>query len=152
MKTKKEDNITHPLTILCTFALGMLFFVLSVFPPARVGMVLILMGISFCCVTLFLAFQLFSKFRQSRRGAIYVWAVCLLSIAVLAIGWFTLTWPAYMLIELIESIYAFPPEATAAITLIKNMIGWFLIIMAFGLLLWAILASTRREEVTYPIG
>jgi len=90
-------------------------------------------------------------FNKNKRGALYIWAVCLLSIVVLAMGWFTLTYPTFMIIDLIEDMYDFPPEATASIGLIKSVLGWFLILMALGLIIWALVASSRREDVTYPI-
>jgi len=74
----------------------------------------------------------------------------LLAIVVLAMAWFTLTWPTFQIIAFIENVYTFPTEAAPAITLIKNVIAWFLIIMALGLLLWAYVMSQRKEDVTYP--
>lgn len=91
------------------------------------------------------------RLKQDRRGALWIWAVCLLAIVTLAMGWFTLTWPAFIIIDTIESKFDFPPEATAPISLIKAVMGWFLIFMSLGLLLWAFVHSQRREEVTYPV-
>ena len=86
----------------------------------------------------------------NNKGAMWIWAVCILSLVVLAMGWFTLTWPTFLIIETIESQYSFPSEATNAITLMKTVLGWFLILMALGLLAWAFVNSQKREEITYP--
>jgi len=57
-----------------------------------------------------------------------------------------------MLIEQIEGVYDFPAETIPAINLIKAVMGWFLILMTLGLLLWAYVNSQRREDITYPVG
>jgi len=113
-------------------------------------------GMSFLALSIIFSVMLLRSFEKKpsqprqNRGAIWIWTVCLLAIVVLAMGWFTLTWPTFIIIETIESQFTFPPEATNAITLMKTVMGWFLILMALGLLLWAFVNSQRREEVTYP--
>jgi len=83
---------------------------------------------------------------MNNRGAIWIWAVAFLAIAFLSLAWFCLTWPTSMLIETVEAQYSFPSEATAAITLIKNILAYFLVVMAIGLLLWVAVKSQQREE------
>lgn len=89
------------------------------------------------------------RFKDDKRGIMWVWAVCLLTIVVMSMAWFTLSWPAFMIIDSILASYSFPPTARLAITLVSNVISWFLIIMTLGLLLWAIVNSQRKEETTY---
>jgi len=133
---------------------------INVFQSIEFGVFFLCLGIGFAIMgwaSMFFIFcpdewaSLKKAFRRNRRGAIWIWAVCLLALVVLAMGWFTLTWPTYMIINYIESVYTFPPEAQPAVTLMKNVIAWFLIFMALGLLLWAYVASQRREEISYPM-
>ena len=91
------------------------------------------------------------KMIRNKRGALWIWAVCLLSIVTLAVAWFTLTWPVFMFIDAIQEHYTFPAQVQPAISLIVAVMGWFLILMSLGLLLWAYVNSQRREEVTYPV-
>jgi len=113
-------------------------------------------GISFLVLSIIFSVMVVRSFDKKasqprqNKGAIWVWAVCLLALVVLAMGWFTLTWPTFIIIETIEAQFSFPPEATNAINLMKNVLGWFLILMALGLLGWAFVNSQRREEITYP--
>ncbi len=90
-----------------------------------------------------------NRFKDDKRGIMWVWAVCLLTIVVMSMAWFTLSWPAFMIIDAVLASYNFPPTARLAITLTGNVISWFLIMMVLGLLLWAFVNSQRREETTY---
>jgi uncharacterized membrane protein len=89
------------------------------------------------------------QFKDDKRGVMWVWAICLLTIVVMSMAWFTLSWPAFMIIDAVLASYSFPPTARLAITLVSNVISWFLIMMVLGLLLWAFVNSQRREETTY---
>lgn len=134
------------LAIICFFVLPMAQGVELYFFSVALGVGFAIMGF----VNLTLIFK--KSIKKDKRGALWIWAVCLLAIVTLAIGWFTLTWPTFILIETIENVYTFPPEQQNAINLIKTVMGWFLIFMSLGLLLWAYVNSQRREDVTYPIG
>jgi len=90
-----------------------------------------------------------NRFKDDKQGIMWVWAVCLLTIVVMSMAWFTLSWPAFMIIDSILASYSFPPTARLAITLTSNVISWFLILMVLGLVLWAFVNSQRREETTY---
>lgn len=90
------------------------------------------------------------RFKDDKKGIMWVWAMCLLTIVVMSIAWFTLSWPAFMILDQILASYTFPPTARLAITLTTNVISWFLIMMVLGLLLWAFVNSQRREDQTYP--
>jgi len=90
-----------------------------------------------------------NRFKDDKQGILWVWAVCLLTIIVMSIAWFTLSWPAFMIIDAVLASYSFPPTARLAITLTSNVISWFLILMVLGLVLWAFVNSQRREDQTY---
>ena len=152
--TKKE---TDPLIIINFALFGIVFLFASMIMPTTETIILLFSlgtGFSLFAVTLGLNIVRVTEktFQKNKRAALWIWAVCLLSITVMALAWFVLTWPTYMIIEYIEPVYTFPPEATPAITLVKNVIAWFLILMSLGLLLWAYVHSQRREDVTYPVG
>jgi len=86
---------------------------------------------------------------KNKKGALWLWAVAVLTIMVMAIAWFALTWPTFMLIEKVEGEYNFPAEVQPAIAFIKVVLEWFLILMAFGLLLWIFVNSQRKKDVVY---
>lgn len=90
------------------------------------------------------------RFKEDTHGVMWVWAVCLLTIVVMSMAWFTLSWPAFMIIDAVLASYNFPPTARLAITLTSNVISWFLILMVLGLVLWAFVNSQRKEDVSYP--
>lgn len=151
---KEKEN--SPLLIVILSLWGILsLFVSMVMPTLETIILLFSLGAGLILFGVALAFNIIrvseKTFRKNKRAALWIWTVCLLSITVLALAWFVLTWPTFMIIDYIESVYTFPPEAAPAITLIKNVLGWFLILMALGLLLWAYVNSQRREEITYPV-
>jgi hypothetical protein len=154
MKTKLEQHVVKVLLLTC-WGVAMLF-ISGIMPTFELGMFVYGIGAMLTGIGVILIFSLVysedKKVVRAKRGAMWIWAVCLLSIGVLALGWFVLMWPTYMIIQTIEGAYNFPPEATGAIGLIKTVIAWFLILMALGLLLWAFVSSQRREEITYPVG
>lgn len=90
------------------------------------------------------------RFKKDQKGIMWVWAVCLLTIVIMSIAWFTLSWPAFLILDAVLASYSFPPTARLAITLVSNVISWFLILMTLGLLLWAFVNSQRKEDVSYP--
>ena len=91
------------------------------------------------------------RLQEDKSGILWIWAVCLLTIVIMSIAWFTLSWPAFMILDAILASYTFPPTARLAITLVSNVISWFLILMTIGLLFWAFVNSGRRETETYRI-
>ena len=91
------------------------------------------------------------RMQHANQGALWIWAVCLLAIAVLALAWLPLSMVSYMMIDILEGIFTFPPQARTAIDLLKAVIAWFLVLMLLGLLLWAYVNSQKREDVTYPV-
>ena len=95
--------------------------------------------------------QELEHFKTDKSGILWVWAVCFLTIIVMSIAWFTLSWPAFMILDAILAAYSFPPSARLAITLVSNVISWFLILMTLGLLFWAFINSGRRETETYGV-
>jgi len=154
--TKKEKE-NNPLLIINLNLIGIVFLFASMIMPTIETIILLFsLGAGFSLFGVALALNIIrvseKNIKKNKRAALWIWAVCLLSITVMALAWFVLTWPTFMIIEYIESVYTFPPEVTPAITLVKNVIGWFLILMSLGLLLWAYVHSQRREDVTYPVG
>lgn len=153
MKKKQESDLMLGTMLTC---FGIMFMFIALFLHSQEIIIFsFTLGaglIGFGLALLFNLIRVTEKLFKQRKAALYIWAVCLLAISVLSLGWFVLTWPTYQIITYIESVYTFPPEATNAITLIKNVIAWFLILMALGLLLWAYVMSQKREEVTFPVG
>ena len=82
--------------------------------------------------------------------ALWIWAISLMTIVVYSIAWFTLAWPYYMVVEAVENSYTFESPADLTIDLMNTVVEWHPIIMILGLLLWAFVASQRREDITYP--
>jgi len=156
--TEKQKNENDPLWVLLLVVAGLLgvssvFFVSNVelmFFAVFLGLTLILVGVLFAFNIIHVSEKQLQKLKKNRKGALWIWAVCLLSIVTLAIAWFALTWPVFMFIDAIQEHYTFPAQVQPAISLIIAVMGWFLILMSLGLLLWAYVNSQRREEVTYP--
>lgn len=152
-----KENENNPLLIIILSLWGILVLLVSMVMPTLELIVLFFSlgaGLSLFGVALALNIIRVNEktFRKNKSAALWIWAVCLLSIVTLALAWFVLTWPTFMIIDYIEGVYTFPPEAAPAITLVKNVMAWFLILMALGLLLWAYVNSQRKEELTYPVG
>jgi hypothetical protein len=92
------------------------------------------------------------RFRDNKSAIVWVWAVCLLAIVVHSIVWMVLCWPLYITLDAIEAAYTFPAVATNTINLIRMVAALEETVMVLGLLAWAFINSSRREEVTYPVG
>jgi len=155
---KKKEN-DDSMTILLLVVAGLVGVSGMFLPNIELAVFSLALGMGLMFIGVLLAFNFIrvsekrlKKLKENKRGALWIWAVALLAIVTLAIGWFALTWPAFMLIEQIEGVYDFPAETIPAINLIKAVMGWFLILMTLGLLLWAYVNSQRREDVTYPVG
>jgi len=151
-KTKSEDNVLMTLLLVVAGLIGISG--IFIIPNMELAFLSLTMGLGLTMFGVALAFNFIrvseKQLKRDKRGALWIWAVCLLAIVTLAIGWFALTWPAFMLIDTIESVYDFPAETQPAINLIKTVMGWFLILMTLGLLSWAYVMSQRKEELTYP--
>lgn len=119
---------------------------------AIIGMNLIGWGLLFNRKELLNEWKEAHKLVENEKGALWIWAVALLGIIAMSFTWFVLAWPTFEVILNIESTFAFPPEAQTTVTLLKTVISWFPVIFVLGLLLWAFVASQKREEVTYPVG
>jgi hypothetical protein len=90
------------------------------------------------------------SFKDNRSGIIWVWAVCFLSIIVYSIAWFSLGWGFNLFIDAIEASYTFESPTDVTVALLKTVVAWHPIIFVFGMILWALVNSQRREDVTYP--
>jgi len=84
--------------------------------------------------------------RMNNKGALWLWSVAILTIIVMALAWFVLTWPTFMIIDFVESQYTFQGSSAYAATFVKNVLSWFLVLMSLGLLLWLYVNSQRKSE------
>ena len=91
------------------------------------------------------------RFRDGKSAIVWVWAVCLLSIVVHSMAWLVLCWPMYVTLDAIEASYTFPSQATNTINLIRSVAALEETVFVLGMLAWAFINSSRREEVTYPV-
>lgn len=91
------------------------------------------------------------KLRENTRGIVWVWVVALATLALMAIAWWSLGQVAFMVMDQVESQYAFPSESLATIGFVRNVLAFFLLIMTVGIIVWALVNSARREDVTYPV-
>ncbi len=94
--------------------------------------------------------KVLSKWRRNRQGVLYVWAVVAIAIAVMLILWFPLSWLVYLTIDTCTSAFNYPAEAQGTITLMKNVVAWFVDIFVGGFIVWAYVASQRRDPYTEP--
>ncbi|MEM1589812.1 MAG: hypothetical protein QW175_05290 [Candidatus Bathyarchaeia archaeon] len=85
---------------------------------------------------------------MNNRGVAWIWVSCLIAIVIFSIAWFVLSPVALTIIDSVTAYY--PSDIQWVITIAKNVLQWFPIIMIFGLLLWAYVRSQRPQDVSYP--
>lgn len=88
------------------------------------------------------------KWRRNRKGVLYIWVAVALFITTIIIMWFPLSWVCYTVIDTCTSSYAYPVEAQGTITLLKNVVAWFVTGAVGGFVVWAYVASQRRDPYT----
>ncbi len=97
------------------------------------------------------------EFKEDKRGIVWVWVVALLTWAIMAIAYFSLSMVVYMVLDQAEAFIPWstaPPWADSylqTINLTRNVCGWFLIIMTVGIIGWALLSSARHVGDTGPV-
>lgn len=87
---------------------------------------------------------------EDKRGIVWVWVVALSTWAIMAIAYFSLSVVVYMVLDKVEAFYPWSGDELGVLTLTRNVMGWFLIIMTIGIIGWALINSARREDGTYP--
>lgn len=88
-------------------------------------------------------------FVEDERGIIWVWIVAGLTWVLMAVAWFTLSIVGYAVIDAVEAMpYNYPQAYLDNITLARDVLGWFLIIMTIGIIGWALISSARRVDDT----
>lgn len=85
---------------------------------------------------------------MNNRGVAWIWISCLIAIALFSIAWFVLSQVAFAVIDAVAA--NFPGDYQWVITIARNVLQWFPIMMIFGLLLWAYVRSQRPQDVSYP--
>ena len=85
------------------------------------------------------------------RSIIWVWGTFLLALFVFALMYFTLGWPALYILETIQGSYDFNDVANNVLELFKLTFAWSGVIFLFGMLIWAITNSKKRDVVTYEM-
>jgi len=95
--------------------------------------------------------QLERRLKHANEGVIWIWAVCLASIVLYAIAYYSLVYPTLELIGIVEGMFTFDPQATVTLNLCKAVLNWHPIIFILGMLLWGFVNSARRETQTYPL-
>lgn len=88
---------------------------------------------------------------EDRKGIVWVWIVAIITWAILAVAYFSLSMVVYLVLDQVETFYSLPESYLQTITLTRNVTGWFLIIMTVGVIGWALINSARRETATYPV-
>lgn len=90
-----------------------------------------------------------ADFIQDKRGIIWVWIVAAITWVLMAVAWFTLSIVGYAVIDAVEAMpYNYPQAYLDNITLARDVLGWFLIIMTIGIIGWALISSARRVDDT----
>lgn len=89
------------------------------------------------------------KFKENKRGIIWVWAVVMLAMVIYAIAWFTLGWAAMEVISTVENAYTFEEPASNTVDLFKTVFAWHPVIVIFGWILYGYVNSQRRDVRVY---
>lgn len=126
--------------------------------PFEVGVFAFLIGVGLAGIGCFdIAFAVRNKnlhrhLLSDQKGIVYVWFVIAITVAFLAMVWWVLALPLWMIIQAMEGIAAYPPEAVGAVNLVKNVITYFLVFVVLGCIVFGLVSSFRREDIQTPLG
>lgn len=93
--------------------------------------------------------------KEDDRGIVWVWIVAIVTWAIMAVAYFSLSMVLYMVLDDIEAFapwtgHAWETQYLGVIELTRNVTAWFLIIMTVGIIGWALINSARRVGDTWP--
>jgi hypothetical protein len=83
-----------------------------------------------------------------KDGIVWVWIVALLTWAIMAIAYFSLSMVVYMVLDSVEAFYPWGSQELGVIALTRNVCAWFLVIMTVGIIGWALINSVRKVDDT----
>lgn len=85
---------------------------------------------------------------KDESGIVWVWIVALLTWAIMAVAYFSLSMVVYMVLDSVEAFYPWGEQELGVISLTRNVCAWFLIIMTVGIIGWALINSVRKVDDT----
>jgi len=80
----------------------------------------------------------------------YIWIVCFFTIFIVTITWWILAPVALTIIDSITNNFNLGSPWDSLITIMKNVLYWFPLLLIFGVIIWAYNASKKPQVVTYP--
>lgn len=86
---------------------------------------------------------------KNREGIVYVWVAALLLICMYSIAWFTLVLPAFTVMDSVETAREWTGSEQQVFNLARLVLQWHPLIMIFGLTIWALVNSAKKEYQTY---
>ena len=85
-----------------------------------------------------------------RKGILAVWAAALFAVVVVTVLWVVGYYIYDQVKTSMQETYGFPEEGQETLTRLDQVWQWWPLILLFGVSLWAVLWSQRREP--YPYG
>jgi uncharacterized membrane protein (DUF373 family) len=86
---------------------------------------------------------------MNRKGIVYVWVVAAITICFTALVWFVVSYPMWIIVDVVESQYTYPTQSRALLNLVQSVLTWFLGFEVFGVLIWALVSSHRKGEPSF---
>lgn len=133
--------------------LGVVLMYASALCSPELGLFTFCLGLGFSTIgiyTLIFTMHKLNVGQKQNAGIVWVWVTFAMLIGVFGICYISVLWPMMLLLDTVEGMYAFVDPITSVISLIRLVITWVGFIVIIGGIIWALVNSMRREDVTYP--
>lgn len=146
--------LNHVLLDLSLLLFGLAAITASSFAGETLGLLLLFCGAGLACFGLFsLGFSLTGKpftiklkrIREDRRGSAWLWAAALATIVMVPFVWFMVMYPTHLIIEYVQSQYAFTGSNLQLVNLGLWTLDFALGFCVFGVVFWVLVNSNWRD-------
>lgn len=91
------------------------------------------------------------RFKANESGVIWVWVTAALTLGTVAIVWWVISYPLFLIIDTYSEVFTTPEEIAPLLSLLTRVIVWFLGVVVFGIIIWALVSSYQGERQSYPV-
>jgi hypothetical protein len=92
------------------------------------------------------------NFANNTFGVVFVWAVAAATLAMASILWFALSWPTTILIDWATSYYGFNSYTLTMINFARVIVGTTFGFVVFGVVIYVLVNSNRRQASDLYVG
>lgn len=85
--------------------------------------------------------------RNNNKGVVWLWAVGICTLIMAAIVYFIFRYPLDLILRVVQSNYTFTGVMGSSLTLCLQIVYWLLGFCVFGVILWILVNSNRRENL-----